>query len=95
MAINTRSNAFDSPIVSLFFKNSKDERYSFDILSSDPKKNAECKFIRLEMEETVFTIYPVGALVVRDTGDIINFIQNNKIDSILVSFNDGAKPRLL
>ena len=30
-----------------------------------------------------------------DTGDIINFIQKRLFDSILVSFNDGAEPRLL
>ena len=95
MAINTNSNAFDSTIRSLFFTKSKDLTDSFDILNQNPRENSECRFTRLEMEETVFTIYPVGALVVRDTGDIINFIQNNQFDSILVSFNDGAEPRLL
>ena len=95
MPINTQSNAFDSTIGSLIFKNSKDSSYSFDILNQDSTKNAECKFTRLEMEESIFEIYPVGALVVRDTGDIVNFIQNNQFDSILVLFNDGAAPRLL
>ena len=95
MGINTNSNAFDSPIRSLFFTKAKDLSVSFDILSQNPRENSECRFTRLEMEETVFTIYPVGALVVRDTGDIINFIQNNQIDGILVSFNDGSADRLL
>lgn len=95
MAINTNSNAFDSPIRSLIFESSKYSNFSLDILNQNPKDNAECKFTRLEMEETVFTIYPVGALVVRDTGDIINFIQKNQIDSILVIFNNGAEPRRL
>lgn len=95
MAINTNSNAFDSTIASLLFKSSKFPNYSFDILSQNPRENTECRFTRLEMEESVFEIYPVGALVVRDTGDIINFIQNNQIDSILVSFNDGAQSRRL
>lgn len=95
MPINTQSNAFDSTIGSLIFKSSKYPEYSFDILSQNPRNNAECKFTRLEMEESVFEIYPVGALVVRDTGDIVNFIQNNQIDSILVLFNDDTEPRLL
>ena len=91
MGINTNSNAFDSPIKSLLFKSSRFPNDPFDILSQNP----ECRFTRLEMEESVFEIYPVGALVVRDTGDIINFIQKRQFDSILVSFNDGAEPRLL
>ena len=95
MAINKNSNAFDSPIRSLFFTKAKDLNDSFDILSQNSRENSECRFTRLEMEESVFEIYPVGALVVRDTGDIINYIQNRQFDSILVSFTDGAEPKLL
>jgi len=95
MPINTQSNAFDSTLRSIVFKSSQYPNASFDILNQSPRDNTECKFTRLEMEETIFTIYPVGALVVRDTGDIVNFIQKNQIDSILLEFNDNTVPKLL
>jgi hypothetical protein len=95
MPINTQSNAFDSTLRSIVFKSSQYSNVSFDILNQSPRDNTECKFTRLEMEETIFTIYPVGALVVRDTGDIVNFIQKNQIDSILLEFNDNTVPKLL
>lgn len=83
--MNVQSNPFDSALTALVFKSSTNSRYSFDILN----KNTECQFQRLELETSVFEIYPVGAIIVRDTNDITNFIQNNNIDYIYMYIQDG------
>ena len=52
-------------------------------------KNTECQFQRLDLETSVFEIFPIGAVIVRDTNDITNFIQNNNIDYIFMYIQDG------
>ena len=71
-------NPLEHPILDYF------DPISFDIL----KKNTECEFNRLELEENIFELYPTGALIVRDLKDIVSFIANNKIVSIKLQFDD-------
>lgn len=82
---NTKSNAFDSKIKSIILKSSTSS-YQLDIIL----RNKECQFIRLEMEESVFNIYPSGCVLVRDTKDIVSIIQTNKIDTIDIILVSGA-----
>ena len=90
MALNYKSNPFDSSLTALVFTSSYNSRFAFDILN----RNSECQFQRLELEESAFEIFPVGAVVVRDTKDIATFIKANNIDSILMYMTDGTRVRL-
>lgn len=83
---NSRSNAFHSSLVGIYLEDNsgQDAAFSFNIIV----KNPECEFHRLEMEENIFEIYPIGALIVRDTKDILSFIQTNKITNIKLVFQD-------
>lgn len=83
---NTRSNAFDSKIKSIILRSTL-SNYTLDLIL----RNEECQFIRLEMEESVFNIYPSGCVIVRDTKDIISIIQLNNIDTIDIIFTTGFK----
>lgn len=82
--IDLNSNAFDSTIVSIIL-NSTVSDYKLDIML----RNEECQFIRLEMEESVYNIYPSGCVVVRDTKDIISIIQLNNINNVDIIFKNG------
>ena len=84
---DTRSNAFHSSLVGIYLedKDGVDPSFSYDIMV----KNPECEFNRLEMEENIFEIYPIGALIVRDTKDILSFIVVNKVNNIKLVFQDS------
>jgi len=90
MALNYKSNPFDSSLTALVFTSSYNSQFAFDILN----RNSECQFQRLELEESAFEIFPVGAVVVRDTKDIATFIKANNIDSIFMYMTDGTMVRL-
>lgn len=89
---DTRSNAFHSSLVQILLEDQDGGElgvkpdFSYDIMV----KNPECEFHRLEMEENVFEIYPVGALIVRDRKDILSFIQTNKVTNVKLVFQDAA-----
>lgn len=86
---NLLSNAFDSVLKSIYLKSSILTDYNLNILS----KNTECQFNKLEMEESVFEIFPIGCITVRDTNDIVSLIQSNKIDTVDILFTDGTTRR--
>ena len=90
MPPNLQSNPFDSPLSAIVLTSSTNSRYAFNILN----RNSQCQFQRLELEESAFEIFPVGAIVVRDTQDITTFIQNNNIDYALMYMIDGTIIRL-
>ena len=90
MPPNLQSNPFDSPLSAIVLTSSTNSQYAFNILN----KNSQCQFQRLELEESAFEIFPVGAIVVRDTQDITTFIQNNNIDYALMYMVDGTVIRL-
>lgn len=83
---NLKSNAFDSPVKSIFLKSSIGD-YVLDIV----QKNEECQYVRLEMQESVFEIFPLGSLVIRDTKDIVSIIQLNNIDIVEILFTSGFR----
>ena len=90
MPPNLQSNPFDSPLSAIVLTSSTNSQYAFNILN----RNSQCQFQRLELEESAFEIFPVGAIVVRDTQDITTFIQNNNIDYALMYMIDGTIIRL-
>jgi len=90
MPPNLQSNPFDSPLSAIVLTSSTNSQYAFNILN----RNSQCQFQRLELEESVFEIFPVGAIIVRDTQDITTFIQNNNIDYALMYMTDGTMIRL-
>ena len=90
MPPNLQSNPFDSPLSAIVLTSSTNSQYAFNILN----RNSQCQFQRLELEESAFEIFPVGAIVVRDTQDITTFIQNNNIDYALMYMVDGTMIRL-
>ena len=90
MPPNLQSNPFDSPLSAIVLTSSTNSQYAFNILN----RNSQCQFQRLELEESAFEIFPVGAIVVRDTQDITTFIQNNNIDYALMYMIDGTMIRL-
>lgn len=53
--------------------------------------NTECQFERIELVENIIDIYPNGALIVRDTKDIISFIRKNFITKVIIEFFDSKK----
>jgi hypothetical protein len=42
------------------------------------------------MDESVFEIFPIGSIIVRDTKDIVSLIQINKIDEVDIVFQNGT-----
>jgi hypothetical protein len=90
MPPNLQSNPFDSPLSAIVLTSSLKPDYAFNILN----RNSQCQFQRLELEESAFEIFPVGAIVVRDTQDITTFIQNNNIDYALMYLVNGNIIRL-
>jgi hypothetical protein len=89
---NPNSNAFNSSVIGIYLEDSDSSetganpKFSYNIL----QKNPECEFHRLELEENIFEIYPVGSLIVRDTKDIVSFIANNNVKSIRLQFQDKS-----
>jgi hypothetical protein len=55
--------------------NTDNDNYNIEIFS----KNIYCQFERLELEESVNNVFPTGALLIRDLGDIVTYIAKNKI----------------
>lgn len=81
-------NPISSPIQSIILKSSlSTEDSDFDIELM--KNNKFCQFERMELEESVNNVFPTGALIVRDTSDILTYIAANEIKSIIVSLGDG------
>jgi len=80
-------NPISSPIQSIILKsNLSTEDSDFDIELM--KNNKFCQFERMELEESVNNIFPTGALIVRDTSDILTYIAAKEIKSIIVSMGD-------
>lgn len=53
------------------------------------EKNEFCQFEKIEMIESVVNLYPQGSLIVRDTSDIMTYIQDNSIETITIEFEEG------
>ena len=89
---NKNSNPFHSPIVAIFLENVDGSiggivpTISFNII----KKNTQCEFNRLELQDNAFDLFPVGALIVKDLSDIVSFIDVNGINSIKILFEDQS-----
>lgn len=86
MPINPFSNAFNSNLESIFLINLENLNNSLDIML----KNEECQFEKIQMEESVFQIYPSGTLIVRDLKDIVSYLQTNNIQVIQLKLSDGS-----
>ena len=54
------------------------------------QKNEECQYERLELAENVNDIFPNGALLVRDTKDIITFIKSKKLEVVRFDYIDNS-----
>lgn len=80
-------NPISTPIQSIILKsNLSTDDSDFDIELM--KNNKFCQFERIELEESINNIFPTGALIVRDTSDILTYIAENEIKSIIVSMGD-------
>lgn len=80
-------NPISTPIQSIILKsNLSTDDSDFDIELM--KNNKFCQFERIELEESINNIFPTGALIVRDTSDILTYIATNEIKSIIVSMGD-------
>lgn len=84
---NPISTPFSS--IKLLFGNSQesDESDGIELLTVNPF----CQFERMELEESTNNIFPVGSLIVRDTGDIISYIAEREIKKIKVELNNNEK----
>jgi hypothetical protein len=80
-------NPISTPIQSIILKsNLSTDDSDFDIELM--KNNKFCQFERIELEESINNIFPTGALIIRDTSDILTYIAENEIKSIIVSMGD-------
>jgi hypothetical protein len=80
-------NPISTPIQSIILKsNLSTDDSDFDIELM--KNNKFCQFERMELEESVNNIFPTGALIIRDTSDILTYIATQEIKSIIVSMGD-------
>ena len=80
-------NPISTPIQSIILKsNLSTDDSDFDIELM--KNNKFCQFERIELEESVNNIFPTGALIIRDTSDILTYIATQEIKSIIVSIGD-------
>jgi hypothetical protein len=84
--VKLKSNAFDSSLKSIYLKSSLSKDFKLDIVAV----NTQCQFNKLEMDESVFEIFPIGSIIVRDTKDIVSLIQINKIDEVDIVFQNGT-----
>ena len=73
-----------SSIKNIYLQN--DNNFSFLISG----KNAECQFERLELLESINELVPNGSLIVRDTNDIISFIDKNLVNKVTLEFFNGT-----
>jgi len=80
------SNPFHSTLVSLKLSNI-DGSESIDIM----QKNSECEFHRIELESSIFDVFPSGTLIVRQKKDLITRLVNFKIDYIEFIQENGSK----
>lgn len=78
-------NPIATAITSIVLVSDADAELNIDVFI----KNQFCQFERIELEESVNNVFPVGALIVRDTSDILTYIAINKIKTITVTFADG------
>lgn len=80
-------NPLYSKIRDIRIKNDGDSEF---LSLMDRNKNIYCQFEKIEFVESVFDIFPKGALVVRDTSDIITYIKNKSIDTIVITYIDNS-----
>lgn len=59
----------------------------------DRNTNVFCQFEKLELVESVFDTLPKGALVVRDISDIVTYIKDKEIDTIVITYLDNSVHR--
>lgn len=81
------SNPIDTAIVSIVLKSDLGSDFDIDVF----KSNEFCQFERLETEESVLTVFPKGALILRDKSDLMTFIGLKQIKTIIVEFAQGEK----
>jgi hypothetical protein len=81
-------NPFFSSIKNIYLKNPDGN------LLNISRQNPQCQFERLELSESVYELMPKGALIVRDTIDIISFIDKNSINDVRLEFADGTSTDL-
>lgn len=77
-------NPISSPITSIVLNSDESSEFDLEVFERNPL----CQFERMEMEESVNNIFPTGALIVRDTSDIITYISRKKIKSFTVKLGD-------
>jgi hypothetical protein len=80
-------NPISTPIQSIILKSSLstgDSDFDIELM----KNNKFCQFERMELEESINNVFPTGALIIRDTSDILTYIATQKIKSIIVSIGD-------
>lgn len=53
--------------------------------------NGFCQFEKIEFTESLFELFPSGALVVRDQSDIITKIKIEEYDTIIITYLDQSK----
>lgn len=51
-------------------------------------RNDFCQFEKAEMIESVIELFPQGAIIVRDTSDIMTYIKDNEIETITFEYED-------
>lgn len=83
MSIN--SNPFHSTLVSIVLSD-KEGQEKIDIM----RQNEECEFHRMELESSLFDVFPSGTLIVRQKRDLITRLLNFKIDYIQFIQESGA-----
>lgn len=82
-------NPISTALMSLMFISDKDEGKNIELVAQTEEKNLFCQFERIELEESVNNLFPLGALIVRDNGDIVSYMAENEIHRIRVSFENG------
>lgn len=80
-------NPVETAITSIILKSDENSEFDLEVF----KSNKFCQFDRLEMEESVITVFPKGVLVLRDKSDMMTYIAAKQIKTILVSFKNGEK----
>lgn len=77
-------NPFFSSIKNIYLSNSG------GLFLNISRQNAECQFERMELFESINELMPKGALIVRDTIDIVSYIDKNLINNVRLEFQDGT-----
>lgn len=83
--MTTQFNPAYSTVKYIFLENDTGE-LSFDILS----KNTECQFEKAEFIESINEVFPKGAIVVRDTIDIVSFISRNGFTKVKIQYLNNS-----